>query len=331
MLMLMWITVVLFYKTVDPAQTNAVNQPDSVITATVGDNVTLLCFLLNKDRTDPIVWYKQTAGQELSLIATVQNDPSYEKDFKSSRFNITKKEKESCHLSIANVKISDEANYYCGSINYLTYFGKGTFLSVRDVHELKVSVSQNAVTAGELVNLQCSVISESRTSELRVLWFRSAAPQSRPQIIYTNHNSSDQCKNSSSTYTCVYNFSKNILTLSDTGTYYCAAVMCGKMIIGNGTTVQLEKSVDPLMICLAVALGVCVCVIAVQVVLNCKRRNYEQCRETITVTEKTSDQGHNAAGLNYAALHFSKAKNKSQRVNQQKDTVYSEVKHSTTP
>lgn len=95
----------------------------------VGGNVTLRCFLLNKNRIDPIVWYKQTAGQEFSLIASVQQDPSYEKGFKS-RFNI-KRDKESCHLNINTVEPSDEASYYCGTINFWTFFGNGTFLSVR--------------------------------------------------------------------------------------------------------------------------------------------------------------------------------------------------------
>ncbi|XP_062855692.1 tyrosine-protein phosphatase non-receptor type substrate 1-like [Trichomycterus rosablanca] len=338
MLMLMWITVVLFNtvgKFVSPAQTNRVSQPDSVITATVGDNVTLRCFLLKKDHTGPIVWYKQTAEQGLSLIASVQQDSSYEEDFRHPRFNI-KREKESFHLNIASVEPSDEASYYCGSIQFLTLFGNGTFLSVRGDEDVKVSVNQHAeldsVPAGESVNLQCSVLSESKTSEHQVLWFRSAEPQSHPQIIYTHHNSSHQCKNSSSTYSCVYNFSKNILTINDTGTYYCAVAICGKIIFGNGTTVQLAASVDSVVIYVAVILGVLVAVFSVLVV-SCKMRTCEHCRvrsQQGSVVEKSTDQDCDAAELNYIALHFTdkKAKKERGKRNPAQDCVYSTVRDS---
>ncbi|KAF5893931.1 putative immune-type receptor 16 precursor, partial [Clarias magur] len=111
--------------------------------------------------------------------------------------------------------------------------------------DVKVSVSQSGVSdsvpAGASVTLQCSVLSESRAAELQVLWFRAAPPQSHPQIIYTHHNSGHQCESGSPTHTCVYNFSKNILSHNDTGTYYCAVVLCGRIIFGNGTRVQLQN------------------------------------------------------------------------------------------
>ncbi|XP_053487864.1 uncharacterized protein LOC128611989 [Ictalurus furcatus] len=245
MMAVVWITVGLFNK-IDPAQTNSVHQPNPVITATAGDNVTLQCFLLGEQNTDPIVWYKQAGGHEPSLVAVVQNaqDPIYKDELKSPRFRIEKGSK-NCHLKIINVNLSDEAMYYCGFITFITRFAKGTFLSVKGDGDVKVSVFQSgvwdSVPAGASVTLQCSVLSESRSAELQVLWFRAAPPQSHPQIIYTHHNSRNQCESGSSTHTCVYNFSKNILSLNDTGTYYCAVAVCGKIIFGNGTRVQKEN------------------------------------------------------------------------------------------
>ncbi|KAK3535635.1 hypothetical protein QTP70_018434 [Hemibagrus guttatus] len=134
--------------------------------------------------------------------------------------------------------------YFCGAsrVNVIE-FSNGMFLSVRD---LGISVWQRGVSdsvpAGASVTLQCSVLSESRAEELQVLWFRAAPPQSHPQIIYTHHNSSHQCDSGSSTHTCVYNFTKNILSLNDTGTYYCAVALCGKIVFGNGTRIQLGKT-----------------------------------------------------------------------------------------
>ncbi|XP_053362385.1 uncharacterized protein LOC128532179 [Clarias gariepinus] len=277
MLTLMWIIAMLFDKTVDSTQTKGVYQPKSMITAGVGDSVTLHCLRLGEDNTEAIVWYKQKMGHGLRVMVTVQKDSTYEDEFKSPRYSI-EKNKMSCHLKITNVQLSDEAMYHCGYRDFLTRFGNGTFLAVTGDEDVKVSVSQrgglDSVPAGASVTLQCSVLSESRAAELQVLWFRAAPPQSHPQIIYTHHNSSHQCVSGSSTHTCVYNFSKNILSLSDTGTYYCAVAACGKIIFGNGTRVQLEGSVDPVVICLTVALGVCVIVIfALMFVVTRKKRD----------------------------------------------------------
>ncbi|KAF5890216.1 putative immune-type receptor 15a precursor [Clarias magur] len=277
MTMVMWIAAVLFYKVADSIQTDDISQPNPVITADVGDNVTLHCFRLHNDNSGVIVWYKQKAGQEPRVMVTVHKQPNYEHEFKSARFSI-ERGKLSCHVKIANVQPSDEATYYCGFRRFLTRFGNGTLLSVKGDGDVKVSVFQSgvldSVPAGASVTLQCSVLSESRAAELQVLWFRAAPPQSHPQIIYTHHNSSHQCESGSPTHTCVYNFSKNILSHNDTGTYYCAVAVCGRIIFGNGTRVQLEKPVDAVVIGLTVAVGVCVVVIfALVFVITCEGRN----------------------------------------------------------
>ncbi|XP_034161613.2 uncharacterized protein LOC117597651 [Pangasianodon hypophthalmus] len=330
---LMWITVMLFNTFADSAQTNSINQPTQMITADVGDNVTLHCFRLQEEITDSFVWYKQKVGHKPCLMVTVQHGLNYEDEFKSPKFSI-EKEKKSCHLKIANVEPSDEAMYYCGYINFVTRFTNGTFLSVKGGRDVKVSVLQSSVLdsvpAGASVTLQCSVLSESRAADLQVLWFRAAPPQSHPQIIYTHHNSSHQCQSSSSTHTCVYNFSKNILSLSDTGTYYCAVAVCGKIIFGNGTRVQLESSVDPVVICLAVALVVCVVVIFAQAIIY-KGRNCGQHRVRLkqgSVTDKTLNQDCDNVELNYAALHFNERRAKRGRVKKQQpqDIIYSDVR-----
>uniref|UniRef100_A0A3B4C1N4 Ig-like domain-containing protein n=1 Tax=Pygocentrus nattereri TaxID=42514 RepID=A0A3B4C1N4_PYGNA len=111
---------------------------------------------------------------------------------------------------------------------------------------LNISVLQSpvrgSVSPGESVTLQCTVLSEIRAADLRVLWFRAAAGQSFPEIIYTHQNSSSrQCEISSSTSCSLYEFSKNILDHNHTGTYYCAVAACGKIIVGNGASVELRK------------------------------------------------------------------------------------------
>ncbi|KAK2839092.1 hypothetical protein Q7C36_013906 [Tachysurus vachellii] len=317
MMMLMWITLVLFRQT-GSAQKNVLHQPNSVITAASGENVTLQCIRTNKKSTDPIIWYKQ---------------------FKSPRFSVENL-KESCNLKINNMEPSDEAVYYCGIKIFTIQFGKGTFLSVKlsfiylFIFWIVIIIRVlDSVPAGASVTLQCSVLSESRAAELQVLWFRAAPPQSHPQIIYTHHNSSHQCESSSSTHTCVYNVSKNILSLSDTGTYYCAVLLCGKIILGNGTPVQMENfaaSYNPVVMCLGTALVMCGILISVQTVLLCKRKNGPQHRGEFFLL-CLFPQVNYAVELNYAALHYIERKIKRMRGNRgpSQNSVYTEVKYST--
>ncbi|CAB1345277.1 unnamed protein product [Coregonus sp. 'balchen'] len=63
-------------------------------------------------------------------------------------------------------------------------------------------------------------------------------------IIYTHGDRSDQCEKSpeagSPTQSCVYNLPKRNLSLSDTGTYYCAVASCGEILFGNGTKLEIK-------------------------------------------------------------------------------------------
>ncbi|KAK2839100.1 hypothetical protein Q7C36_013914 [Tachysurus vachellii] len=231
-------------------------------------------------------------------------------------------------LNILHVTKDDEAMYICGSslVNVIE-FSSGIFLSVRDKPHLGISVWQSgmldSVPAGASVTLQCSVLSESRAAELQVLWFRAAPPQSHPQIIYTHHNSSRQCESGSSTHTCVYNFSKNILSLNDTGTYYCAVLLCGKIIFGNGTRIQMAQSVNSLLIVLATTSGVCGILIAAQTVFICRKTRYKS--RSGTEIERATDLGHD---MDYTTLHFNKKTKRKRRKREEPENIlYSEVRN----
>ncbi|KAF7706982.1 hypothetical protein HF521_018200 [Silurus meridionalis] len=309
-----------------------ISQPNPMISADVGDNVTLHCYRLQADKSGSIVWYKQNAGEKPRVMVTVQHDISYEDEFKPPKFSIEEDQRNG-HLKIANVETSDEAMYYCGYRKFLTRFGNGTYLSVRGDEDVKVSVFQSSVSdsvpAGASVTLQCSVLSESRAAELQVLWFRAAPSQSHPQLIYTHHNSSLQCESESSKHTCVYNLSKNIFSLNDTGTYYCAVVLCGKIIFGKGTRVQREKferSVNPVVIVLAVALGVCVLVICALIFQI--KRNYEKSTVKLKQDKRLNQDCDQNVELNYAALHFTKKRTTRGRgkTQQTEDIIYSDVR-----
>ncbi|XP_047658084.1 uncharacterized protein LOC113645963 isoform X2 [Tachysurus fulvidraco] len=240
---LVWILIVFLCKMYS-SQSVDFDEPVSLISADLGHAVTLHCTMGVKSNMDLILWYKQKPGripQGIGMIGVAIGEiilPA----FNETVYQLTKTGNITS-LNILHVTKDDEAMYICGAsrVNVIE-FSSGIFLSVRDKPHLGISVWQRGVSdsvpAGASVTLQCSVLSESKAAELQVLWFRAAPPQSHPQIIYTHHNSSHQCEIDSS-HTCVYNFSKNILSLNDTGTYYCAVLLCGKIIFGNGTQIQM--------------------------------------------------------------------------------------------
>ncbi|XP_053487609.1 uncharacterized protein LOC128611824 [Ictalurus furcatus] len=227
-----------------PAQAEDCTHP-SFVSVKPGERVTLNCTFHDKYSKELIVWYKQQFGdmprEVRKMRVYINTEPGISSGFKVEEIM------NGISLTILQTKKTDEGLYFCGIYTWGKFtFSNGTFIAVTGNGDVKVSVFQSGVSdsvpAGASVTLQCSVLSESRSAELQVLWFRAAPPQSHPQIIYTHHNSSHQCESGSSTHTCVYNFSKNILSLNDTGTYYCAVAVCGKIIFGNGTRVQLDAN-----------------------------------------------------------------------------------------
>ncbi|KAF5893929.1 putative immune-type receptor 16 precursor, partial [Clarias magur] len=272
-----------------PAQSVDFQRP-SFLLLRPGEHVTLHCPFGDTRQAESVVWYKHVLGE---MPQKVGERLAYEEhqiypEFKRSGFTIDTTDN-SFSLTIPHMQKEHGGLYYCGKCNIDDVaLSNGTFLSVTDDKGVKVAVFQSGVSdsvpAGASVTVQCSVLSESRAAELQVLWFRAAPPQSHPQIIYTHHNSGHQCESGSPTHTCVYNFSKNILSLSDTGTYYCAVAACGKIIFGNGTRVQLEnvaelvRPLGPEVIYLGIVVAVCVVVIFIQAFIICKIKSCEQSR-----------------------------------------------------
>ncbi|KAI4893733.1 hypothetical protein NFI96_005701 [Prochilodus magdalenae] len=289
----------------------------SFVSVESGKNVTLHCRFGEKSAKSNWVWYRQRTGQEPeeAAVKLFNKIPTTS----SNRLKIN----DSFNLTIEQTNKDDEGMYFCGEGDGITItFSKGTFLAVTDQPQLSISVLQTpvpgSVSPGESVTLQCTVLSEIRAADLRVLWFRAAAGQSFPEIIYTHQNSSSrQCEISSSTHSSVYNFSRNILNHHHTGTYYCAVAACGKVIVGNGAPVYLASPMEAMVFYLAAALGICVIVICVQAVRNSSVREHD------SVVEKKTRQDSAAVELNYAARSLRKKSGRSG------DSVYSEVRYFT--
>ncbi|XP_042158791.1 uncharacterized protein LOC112220664 [Oncorhynchus tshawytscha] len=229
-------------------------------TAQLGESVSLPCFFSETiDYFQWLYWYKQTAGQMPQVVATVEKKKSahfvLNGEFNNIRFTM-EKVKVGYLLIINNISRSDEAAYFCGiGTVYEIKFRNGTFLSVKGVSQKRShyqTVEQQPVSdpvhPGDSVTLQCTVLSETCAGLHRVYWFRAGSGESHPGVIYTPENRSDECKKSpetpSPTQSCVYSLSKNNLSLSDAGTYYCAVVTCGEILFGDGTKLNTIKETN---------------------------------------------------------------------------------------
>ncbi|XP_056327643.1 uncharacterized protein LOC130240236 [Danio aesculapii] len=336
-MIIVWISLMLLCG-MKRTQSEIVQQPDPVMMASVGENVTLRCIIL-QDHSDPITWYKQTAGHQPLAVAMMQKlaqTPVFFNNFKPSHFSL-EVESGTCHLKIYNVTSSDEATYYCGWRKYETYFGRGTYLalkgSINNQHKSNVSVVQHpasqSVRSGDALTLICSVLSEHSTENIKMFWFRhDSGEKPVPEILYT-HNQSLQCEKDF-THSCTFNLSINTVRQMDTGTYYCAVATCGKILFGNGTKINMVEPVDPLLIILCVLLGVCVVVIIAQIISSHnKERQYSKGLRN-SERQHPSNQEQDTGQLNYAALNVIERKHRRvhRKAETPQDSVYSQVNNS---
>uniref|UniRef100_A0AAY4EDA9 Ig-like domain-containing protein n=1 Tax=Denticeps clupeoides TaxID=299321 RepID=A0AAY4EDA9_9TELE len=223
----------------DFGQTEELHQPHPITTARLGDSVTLQCFHSLDLNKMTFYWYKQVLGGKPSPLAFSHPDGTSVKNKRAS----IQRTKESLHLTIKNINPSDEAVYFCGwnNDNNEIEFGNGSFLTLKSdsQHEPKTTaVIQIPVLHGDSVNLRCT----SSSQDFRVFWFRPTSGEFHPASIYTEITSGDHCEILSGTSSCIYEFTKDKLGLSDAGMYCCAVATCGKIIFGNGTKLELLVS-----------------------------------------------------------------------------------------
>uniref|UniRef100_A0A3P9KA99 Ig-like domain-containing protein n=1 Tax=Oryzias latipes TaxID=8090 RepID=A0A3P9KA99_ORYLA len=179
---------------------------------------------------------------------------------KSDEFNkihhfTTKEEDGRFFLQISKAKPSDSAFYYCFTVKtYKITFLKAVLLEIKETN-LSENVldlfhfSVDPVSAGDVVALQCSVLSEFKNDacpeEQRVFWFRKTEGESHPTYIYARRSSDGDCNGGTETQplqSCVYSFLKNVSS-SDAGLYYCAVAACGKVIFENGTELDVQGNI----------------------------------------------------------------------------------------
>nr|XP_004553647.1 uncharacterized protein LOC101479346 [Maylandia zebra] len=229
----------------------------SVTKCQLGNSVTFTCWFPDLEYSNTRVkWYKQNIGGSLKLITTLMKateKPTFERGFPQSRFDANSTQVMSM-LTIFSTVREDEALYHCAASTWSKDHWNATYLSLNENTQSNYTVVQlpagsDPVQPGDSVTLQCSVISSSGNSscpdEHSVHWFGAGSDKSLANIIYTDGKGSDECnkkpESTSSSKSCVYRLSKNI-TSSDTETYYCALVICGEVIFGNGTKLNIRET-----------------------------------------------------------------------------------------
>uniref|UniRef100_A0A3B3HBU6 Ig-like domain-containing protein n=1 Tax=Oryzias latipes TaxID=8090 RepID=A0A3B3HBU6_ORYLA len=211
----------------------------------VGQEVTLKCFH-GGTLADFYFWYKQPLGQKPQHMFTFldyKKNVTFLDDFKKDPRVELQTNKDTHHLKISNVKMSD----YCISSSYAFAFLEAYSLHVRDTSsdiQTSTSVDQSSsenIHAGDSVTLNCTVHTGSCDEEHRVYWFKDSE-DSHPGLIYTHGARNDQCerKNNTQTHSCVYKLSIKNLTEPHAGIYFCAVVSCGHILFGNGTKLDLR-------------------------------------------------------------------------------------------
>uniref|UniRef100_A0A8C7F231 Ig-like domain-containing protein n=1 Tax=Oncorhynchus kisutch TaxID=8019 RepID=A0A8C7F231_ONCKI len=230
-------------------------QSTPMMVAELGGSVTLTCFCPNVSVTR-FHWFKQSFGQKpIHMTSSFYGGHYYSinfiKDFTETKRLGVRRGDYSCNLTISKTEPGDSATYFCSTtVIYEQTYGEGTVLIVKDSESNIMSVLQQPVSEsvqpGDFVTLNCTIHTETCAGEHSVYWFRHGSEESRPGIIYSHGNRSDQCEKSpeagSPTQSCVYNLPKRNLTPSDAGTYYCAVASCGKILFGNGTKLDIQGS-----------------------------------------------------------------------------------------
>ncbi|KAF6726356.1 Ig heavy chain V region AC38 [Oryzias melastigma] len=285
----------------------------------VGDTVTFNCPATGYESRF-IQWFKQSLGKIIEVVATGSySNVKLSGPFNNQRFQV-KASKDQTFLTISSVTKEDEAEYFCqAGGEYLQVFKAGFLLTVKDCDEQPaVYVRQTpglaAAQLGESVSFQCLMISKNEENNITcpgnqdVHWFRTASGTSQPGVIFTSTDLNNQTAGKS----CFYRFTKTLNDSSDAGIYYCALAMCGEILFGNGTRVEMRAKLDPLVPVLGGLLACCVTVCVLLLTYLCRRRTSGHQKERITFssadqqsnTDQTSFQGEEEQPKMYAMIDF---------------------------
>ncbi|XP_066537415.1 uncharacterized protein [Hoplias malabaricus] len=257
----------------------SVVQSETLRTFVPGGTITLNC-KIEEFHENYFSWFRQSLGEAPTCIVTLYSGtaPVFHGDFlHEKRFTADKKGTE-LNLTLTDTREADSGLYYCAALDYdLVIFSKEVFLESQDQTKDSVKLKESH-HSGDSVTLQCTMLSESCSRDYSVYWFRHTPGESPAGIIYTHGDTNSQCSRSSETdsptQSCVYKLPKTNLSLSDPGTYYCAVAVCGQILFGNGSKLELTGEHPNWKIMALVSSNIlCLIIIAVLLFARTKKRN----------------------------------------------------------
>ncbi|XP_039602152.1 uncharacterized protein LOC120524356 [Polypterus senegalus] len=187
------------------------------------------------------------------------------------------------------------------------------------------------VQYGDNVTLECIINRGVFGDAHQVFWIHRTIGDSY-QTIRSTHENKRKC--ASESQECVYSLQKNNFSFQDVGTYYCALVMCGEVILGNGTEFTDKNNAlkpDPIVLALGIS-NVLLVVLLVSCVTkktaHCCQRKRDGEQKVDETSENDKPDGAQEHGVNYAALDFGKRKNKNREMKRDlgMETTYSSVR-----
>ncbi|XP_051513613.1 uncharacterized protein LOC127417450 isoform X3 [Myxocyprinus asiaticus] len=303
-----------------------IGQPTSLQTSKLGDNVTIECYLPDKDFNN-MVWYKQKLMKTPHPISRCYNylrQATFFDGYNDGRFNVTI-DKGIFHLHISMSKNEDIATYFCGLVTLGELkFGPGTFLMLQGEHTSTTVLQElisDEVHLGDKVTFVCRVktVHGKCSGGYNAFWIRKGSDEYHPSIIYTDEDIEKRCEessdNGSTTKSCIYNLIKTNLSITDAGTYYCAVSACNKIMFGNGTTLEFNPQPDssftaallnPVFLTLVSSNIISLIIMISLVAVQCKHQNISSVcvnRSDQDTSEGTQQVGDTEA-LTYTSVSF---------------------------
>ncbi|XP_041918420.1 uncharacterized protein LOC121682369 [Alosa sapidissima] len=333
----------IFFYTSYISGTDIPQSPTEVIKVKLGNHITLNCSFSKDQMKNNLFWYKQVFGHKPRVIGVVKTYSAvfYNNAFNNTRFRIVKTDHH-VQLVIFDTKLSDEGMYFGGvEMSHNIEFGNGTFLSFQENEKSSSTISvvqsllSDPVYPGHSVTLRCTVLTETRTNDLKIFWISTASGGDlHPGSIYVHKNSSSQCEITSEK-SCTNELLKSHVGLDDVGMHYCAVSTCGRIVLGNGTMLQIESSLHHLVVGLGLALVMSLVVILVLVCVIYYRVGFhssicgQQVKHNNSLSVASGDQAGDSGALMYTTLHFSNTAGKRGRKKKSspppQDVVYSSV------
>uniref|UniRef100_A0A8C4XBS4 Ig-like domain-containing protein n=1 Tax=Erpetoichthys calabaricus TaxID=27687 RepID=A0A8C4XBS4_ERPCA len=201
-------------------------QPPVLKPVQYGDDVTLECIINRRvfGNAHQVFWIHRTIGGSYQTIRSTHENQR----------KCAGESQDSFNLSITHLDASALGTYYCGVVtNQLIFCKKKVYFlctgneTIRGIFQPPVL---RPVQYGDDVTLECIINRGVFGDAHQVFWIHRTIRGSY-QTIRSTHENKRTCESQE----CVYSLQKKNFSFQDMGTYYCALVTCGEVILGNGT------------------------------------------------------------------------------------------------